>query len=69
MKKTEKKMDQNKPCCTKCNSKDKVVKIVYGKPGKVLQEKAQRKEIYLGGCMVPQTVLNWYCFNCSHKFE
>ncbi|EAR98148.1 hypothetical protein TTHERM_00343470 (macronuclear) [Tetrahymena thermophila SB210] len=47
-------MDQNQKVCPKCNSREKVVKIVYGKPGAVLIEQADRKEVFLGGCRISE---------------
>lgn len=42
-----------KPCkCPKCGGK--VVPIVYGMPAPELYEKAQRKEVVLGGCCITE---------------
>lgn len=57
-----------KPCkCPKCGGK--VVPMAYGMPGPELYEKAQRKEVVLGGCLVnldgnPQ----WACCECQQQF-
>ena len=57
-----------KPCkCPKCGGK--VVPIVYGMPAYELYEKAQRKEVVLGGCCRnmdgdPQ----WACCECEQQF-
>ena len=57
-----------KPCkCPKCGGK--VVPIVYGMPAPELYEKAERKEVVLGGCCIhedgdPQ----WACIECEQQF-
>ncbi|EWS75326.1 transmembrane protein, putative (macronuclear) [Tetrahymena thermophila SB210] len=66
------KMDSDKPSCPVCQSKDKVVKIIYGHPAEKLIKQAERKEIFLGGCKLPPRDIKpegWYCFTCTKKFD
>jgi len=49
--------------CPRCGNTG--VPIIYGKPGKKLIEKAMRKEVYLGGCIVREHAPSFHCFNCD----
>ncbi|MGG9962913.1 hypothetical protein [Ferruginibacter sp. SUN106] len=49
------------------NHVDKIVRILYGKPGKEMINKAQKGEIHLGGCMVSDCDPHFYC--TIHKLE
>ena len=53
--------------CQKCGGK--VVRMVYGMPGPEMYEKAERKEVVLGGCLFnidgnPQ----WACCACKQRY-
>ncbi len=53
--------------CQKCDGK--VVRLVYGMPGPEMYEKAERKEVVLGGCLFnidgnPQ----WACSECKQRY-
>ena len=54
--------------CPICN--EKLVQIIYGMPTKETFEKAEKKEIYLGGCEVfiglEQPI--YHCYNCNNNF-
>ncbi|MGV8085090.1 MAG: hypothetical protein ACP5N9_02430 [Candidatus Bilamarchaeum sp.] len=53
--------------CPKCNAKDnEVVHIVYGDPDIELVKRADRGEVYLGGCI--RLKEKNYCKKCKHKF-
>ncbi|EAR93076.2 hypothetical protein TTHERM_00449210 (macronuclear) [Tetrahymena thermophila SB210] len=62
-------MDSNKTSCPICKSKDQVAKVVYGYPARQILQQVQRKEVKLGGCMVPENPKKWYCFNCNEQFN
>ena len=57
-----------KPCkCPKCGGN--VVPIVYGMPASELYEKAQRKEVVLGGCCNTEDGdPQWACIECGQQF-
>ncbi|GAB2807669.1 hypothetical protein [Ferruginibacter profundus] len=49
------------------NHVDKIVRIVYGKPGREMIKKAEKGEIHLGGCLVSGCDPHFYC--TIHKLE
>ena len=53
--------------CPQCGAKDGV-RIVYGKPGRELIDKAERGEIALGGCIVTDNDPQWACKTCNHRW-
>ena len=54
------------PRCPKCGSR--MVKIVYGLPGTELFKKAQKGEIFLGGCCEFEDSPKYHCNNCSKEY-
>ncbi|CAF1603742.1 unnamed protein product [Didymodactylos carnosus] len=57
--------NQSKPVCSKCNSTENVISIVYGYPGDELMKSAREGHVKLGGCCVsPDSKRNW-CKKCS----
>ena len=54
--------------CPKCGKEG--VRIVYGKPGRKTMEKANKKEIYLGGCDVWKDAPNpkYHCYHCGNNW-
>ncbi len=55
--------------CPNC-SKDWVAEILWGYPEdtQVLEQKLERKEIVLGGCLITDHDPKWECNNCHHKW-
>ena len=53
--------------CPECKS-ESVVPIVYGKPGPELRDRADRREIKLGGCMVQPDGPNRFCNSCAARW-
>lgn len=56
------------PKCPNCN--EKLVKIIYGYPTAEAFEKSQKKQLYLGGCMIPIGIEQpiYHCYNCSRNY-
>ena len=54
------------PVCPECGSENSIP-IVYGRPGTELLEKAERGEVWLGGC-VPEDY-HYYCKDCETCYE
>jgi starvation-inducible outer membrane lipoprotein len=54
--------------CPKCRKPG--VRIVYGKPGRKTMEKANKKEIYLGGCVRIKNAPSpkYHCYNCDNNW-
>ena len=58
--------------CPKCGSR--IVPIIYGEPTFEMGEKAERKEVILGGCIVltddegNPIVPRWGCVKCGREF-
>jgi hypothetical protein len=54
--------------CPKCGKK--LVNIEYGLPNSEMFEKAEKKELYLGGCNVFIGVEQpkYHCYNCNKNF-
>jgi hypothetical protein len=55
------------PQCEKCRSNAEVVPVIYGKPGPGLVERANRREVALGGCVMRGD--RWHCKRCQHRFK
>ena len=53
--------------CPECQS-ETVVPIVYGKPGPELRDRADRREVKLGGCIVMPDAANRFCFDCNTRW-
>jgi hypothetical protein len=53
--------------CPKCGSQD-VIYIVYGYPLPSTTKKAERGEIFLGGCCITSNNPQWYCKKCGKEF-
>ena len=62
--------------CKKCGHKS-VVNIVYGYPSNELFERAERKEVVLGGCCISIDPTNptrnldpeWECTECGQRYK
>lgn len=50
--------------CPVCGSA-RVLKIVYGLPGRELAAAAQRGEVALGGCCISDHDPSWCCADCD----
>jgi len=55
------------PACSKCKSEE-TIDIVYGYPTTKTMKKAERGEIYLGGCCITNNDPPWYCKKCQRSF-
>ena len=54
--------------CPECNKK-LVAEILWGYTDmKVIEEKLEKKEIVLGGCIVTDHDPKWECNNCHHQW-
>ena len=49
--------------CSKCKSKN-TIPIIYG----LISQNNYPKNVYLGGCTIPETHEDTYCEDCEHKF-
>ncbi|MBC7873100.1 MAG: hypothetical protein H7Y01_03830 [Ferruginibacter sp.] len=56
------------PACPVCKKTEKVIPILYGKPGKEAIEKAARGECYLGGCVISKDSPRYYCRRDDKEF-
>ena len=52
--------------CPNCNNK--LVEIVYGLPTVELMEKALKKEVSLGGCIIIGEMPRYHCLKCNKKY-
>ena len=52
--------------CPRCNSN--LVKIVYGMPSPEMIAKAEKKEIYIGGCEVNECPPIYHCYKCNINY-
>lgn len=52
--------------CPNCNNK--LVEIVYGLPSVELMEKALKKEVSLGGCIIIGDTPRYHCLKCNKKY-
>lgn len=52
--------------CPKC--KGKLLDIVYGMPGPEMFEKANKHEVYLGGCCITEHDPKYFCPKCHKEF-
>jgi len=54
--------------CPECD-KSWIAEILWGFPDmKVVEEKLEKKEIVLGGCIVTNHDPKWECNNCHHQW-
>lgn len=53
--------------CPHCNSK--LVDIIYGRPNSIMMEKAKKKEVFLGGCIVEKNNPTYYCYQCNRYYS
>ncbi|MBR0403338.1 hypothetical protein IJI55_02190 [Candidatus Saccharibacteria bacterium] len=53
--------------CPKCGTN--LVDIVYGEPSFEIFERADRKEVKLGGCEISPDNLSYHCYNCNLDFS
>ena len=56
------------PICPKCGSEE-YIPIVYGRPNAELQEKAERGEVILGGCVVSPDSNLFRCKDCGTDYK
>jgi hypothetical protein len=56
----------NVPACPYCHEKDEVIPILYGFPTHAGFMKAERGEVYLGGCEI--TPYSHYCKRDDREF-
>lgn len=54
--------------CPVCHKQDQVIPISYGYPSSIGIERANKGEIYLGGCMVSDCDPQWHCKRCKKEF-
>ncbi len=54
--------------CPACGSKESVIPIGYGMPGKEMMDRAERGEILLGGCVVEPNSPRWHCKSCKKSW-
>ena len=54
------------PNCPNC--RQKMLEIVYGRPSIETMEKAERGEVYLGGCMISYRNPKYHCNNCRRSY-
>ena len=57
---------KKKIVCPKC--KGKLLDIVYGMPGPEMFEKANKHEVYLGGCSITEHDSKYFCPKCHREF-
>lgn len=54
--------------CPVCHQQDEVIPVSYGYPLPTGIERANKGEIYLGGCMVSDCDPLWHCRRCKKEF-
>jgi hypothetical protein len=59
---------RRRPDCERCRAGD-VVPIRYGYPDPELFELDEAGEVQIGGCVVDDTVPNWACRSCGHRWR
>ncbi len=55
------------PRCPNCTNK--MIKIVYGMPDTDTMEKAQRGELFLGGCVIEEFQPEYHCNKCRRSYN
>ena len=55
------------PKCPNCGNK--MVEIVYGMPAPETFEKAEKGEVFLGGCMIEDDRPEYHCNNCRRNYS
>jgi len=55
------------PKCPNCNNK--MIKIVYGMPDTDTMEKAQKGELFLGGCVIEEFQPEYHCNKCRRSYS
>ncbi len=55
------------PRCPNCTNK--MIKIVYGMPDTDTMKKAQRGEIFLGGCVIEEFQPEYHCNKCRRSYN
>lgn len=60
------KRKSKKIICPEC--KGKLLDIVYGMPGPELFEKAEKQEVYLGGCCIDENNPKYFCPKCHREY-
>jgi hypothetical protein len=54
--------------CPVCHMNDQLIPIVYGRPGRHLQHKSEKGEIFLGGCVVSANSPKFMCKRDDTQF-
>ena len=53
--------------CPDCGGE--LLPIVWGNPDSKLFKKAERGEVFLGGCCIPSDNVNYHCKQCNEEFD
>lgn len=53
--------------CPICKSN--MVSILYGMPSSEAIEKAERQELFIGGCMITNDNPKYHCYKCQKSFS
>lgn len=53
--------------CPDCGGR--LIPILWGYPGPEMLEKANRGEVFLGGCVLPMNNPDYHCTGCGHEFH
>ena len=54
--------------CPKCKS-NMIIDIVYGLPGKILRQRADKGKVSIGGCVINHDSQDYKCKSCNFKFS
>lgn len=54
--------------CPKCKS-NMIINIIYGLPGKILRQRADKGEVEIGGCVIGHDSQDYKCKSCNFKFS
>jgi len=62
-------MSKSVVTCSKCKS-NHIAELLWGYPPDMdaIEEKLEKKEIVLGGCLVTDHDPKWECNNCHHRW-
>jgi hypothetical protein len=60
--------NRNYNSCSSCKSKN-IIPIEYGLPGPEMVRAAEKKEIYIGGCLISDSNPEWHCNNCGYDWK
>ena len=53
--------------CPECGGE--LIPIIWGYPNPRILEKAEREEVFLGGCVIPINNPDYHCKNCESEFD